>query len=185
MDLHRIIVFCHVVAMIGLFAALAIEGVSLSGARRATSYEQARDWVRLWDLLAPIGMPSVLIALASGIYLATTLGLWQFGWTRVAVPTLVMIAVAGGIVGPRLRRVRAAVAMHTGPLPQSLRRDLGHPLLRASWSLRAMLLLCLVFEMTTKLDAGSLVLSGGATLVAVGWGLAIARSSTRVYARVP
>jgi hypothetical protein len=66
-------------------------------------------------LLAPIGIPSVLIVLASGIYLATTLGVWHFGWAQVAVPTLVIAAVAGAIVGPRRNRLRAAFATNTGP----------------------------------------------------------------------
>ena len=184
MDIHRIIVFCHVVGMIGLFAALAIEGVSLSGARRATSYEQARDWVALWGLLAPIGMPSVLIVLASGIYLATTLGVWQFGWAQAAVPTLVIIAVAGAIVGPRRNRLRAAVATNTGPLPRDVLMDLGHPLLRASWGLRAMLLLSLVFEMTTKLDAGSFALVGGAAVVGTTWSLVTWRRGRVLAAEV-
>jgi hypothetical protein len=184
MDIHRIMVFCHVLAMIGLFAVLAIEGVSLIGARRATSYEQARDFVALWGLLAPIGMPSMLIVVASGIYLATTLGLWQFGWAQVAVPTLVIIAVAGAIVGPRRNRLRAAVATNAGPLPPGVLMDLGHPLLRASWGLRAMLLLGLVFEMTTKLDAGSFALIGGAALVGTTWALATWRRGRALPAEV-
>lgn len=172
MDLHRIVVFSHISGMIGLFAALAIEGISLSGARRATSYEQARDWVRLWRLLPPIGITSVLVVLASGIYLATTLGMWQFGWTQIAVPTMVIVAVAGAIVGPRRNRLQASVATNRGQLPVDVLRDLAHPLLRASWELRAMLLLGLVFEMTTKLDAGSFALIGGAALAGTAWAVA-------------
>jgi len=172
MDVRHIMIFCHVAGMVGLFVALAIERIGLGGARRATSYEQARDWVRLWGLLPPIGIPSVLIVLATGVYLATTLGLWEFGWARVAVPTLLMVAVAGAIVGPRRNRLRAAVATSTGPLPEGVLEELGHPLLRASWSVRAMLLLSLVFEMTTKLDTGSFMLVGVATFVGSAWGVA-------------
>src|SRR5262245_43092439 len=117
MDLHRIIMFFHVAAMVGLFAALAIEGVSLRSLRRATSYEQAREWAGLWSLLAPVGAPSLVVVLASGIYLATTLGLWEFGWVKVAVPTLVMVAVAGGIVGPHRKRLQKSVATNVGVLP--------------------------------------------------------------------
>src|SRR5262245_9543782 len=132
MDLHRIIMFFHVAAMVGLFAALAIEGVSLRSLRRATSYEQAREWAELWSLLAPIGIPSVLVVLASGIYLATTLGLWEFGWVKVALPTVVIVAVAGGIVGPRRNRLRKSIAANAGALPYGLKAELRHPLLVAS-----------------------------------------------------
>src|SRR5262244_786529 len=128
MDLHRIIVFLHVAGMLGLFATLAIEGVSLRALRRAASYEQAREWAGVWTLLVPLGVPSVLVVLASGIYLATTLGLWEFGWVEVAVPTLVLVAVAGGIVGPRRNRLRKAIATNAGALPNGLEAELRHPL---------------------------------------------------------
>src|SRR5262245_14730521 len=123
MDLHRIVMFFHVAAMIGLFGALAIEGVSLRSLRRATSYEQAREWAGLWSLLLPLGLPSVLVVLASGIYLATSLGLWEFGWAQVSVPTVVIVAVAGGIVGPRRNRLQKAIATNAGVLPNGLKAE--------------------------------------------------------------
>jgi hypothetical protein len=177
MDLHRIIVFFHVAAMVGLFAALAIEGVSLWSLRRATSYEQAREWAGLWRLLVPLGIPSVLVVLASGVYLATTLGLWQFGWVEVAVPTLVIVAVAGGIIGPRRIHLQKSIATNAGALPSALKAELRHPLLVASWRFRAALLLGLVFEMTTKLDSGSVWLMAGASVIGIGWGLPILRTT--------
>src|SRR5262245_66301543 len=94
--------------MAGLFAALAIEGVSLRSLRRATSYEQAREWAGVWSVLVPLGVPSVLVVLASGIYLATTLGLWQFGWVEVAVAPLALVAVAGAVGRARRKRLRKA-----------------------------------------------------------------------------
>jgi hypothetical protein len=132
MDLHRLILFSHVAAMIGLFAALVVERVSLASLRRATSYEQAREWAGLWSMLVPLCLPSLLMVLASGVYLATTLGVWDFGWAKAAVPTLVIVAVAGGMVGPRRNRVRAAIATSAGPLPRDLRIHLRQPLFLAS-----------------------------------------------------
>jgi hypothetical protein len=60
--------------MIGLFSTLTSEGVALRSLRRATSYEQAREWTALWALLPASGAPSILLSLASGIYLGTRLG---------------------------------------------------------------------------------------------------------------
>src|SRR5262245_55985280 len=177
MDLHRIIVFLHVTGMVGLFAALAIEGVSLRALRRAKSYEQAREWAGAWSLLVPLGVPSVLVVLASGIYLATTLGLWQFGWVEVAVPTLVLVALAGGIVGPRRNRLRKSTETNAGALQNGLKAELRHPLLLASWRFRTALLLALVFEMTTKLDSGSVWVMAGVSVIGIGWGLPISRTS--------
>src|SRR5262249_53137566 len=48
MDMMRLILFAHVAATIGIFAALTIEWVGLKHLGQATSYEQAREWARLW-----------------------------------------------------------------------------------------------------------------------------------------
>src|SRR5262249_5593852 len=81
MPMVRPVLVTHVAATIGLFVALAIEGVALARLRRAMTYEQARDWAGL--LLAPVGLPSFLVVLASGVYLAKTLGAWHLDWASV------------------------------------------------------------------------------------------------------
>jgi hypothetical protein len=102
-------------------------------------------------MLMRIGIPSTLVALASGIYLATTLGFWTLGWVKLAVPVLVLVAVAGAIISPRRNRIRAAIATGSGPLPSDLTRQLGHALLLGSLRFRTVMLSALVFVMTTKL----------------------------------
>jgi hypothetical protein len=144
MDAYRLVLFCHVLAVVGLFAALAIEWVSLRHVRASTSYEAAREWSGLFGLLVPLGVPSTLVVLASGIYLATTLGVWELGWIRLAVPTLVVVAIAGAVAGPRRNRSRAAIANGDGALPRDLVAQLRHPLLGASWRVRFALLLGLL-----------------------------------------
>src|SRR5258708_2544667 len=132
MDAYRLTLFCHVLAVVGLFAALAVEWVSLRHLRESASHEVARAWSGLFGLLVPLGMPATLVVLASGIYLATMLGVWELGWVRLAVPTLVVVAIAGAIVGPRRNRLRAAIANGEGALPRDLAAQLRHPLLVAS-----------------------------------------------------
>lgn len=166
-DLHRLVLFCHVAAMIGLFTALVVEGISLTSLRRATSYEQAREWAGLWSLLVPLGLPSLLVVLASGVYLASTLGAWKLGWAQAAIPTLVIVAIAGGIVGPRRNGLRAAIATSAGPLPLELRVQLRHPLFLASWRFRAALIAGLVFDMTAKPDLGGVLLISVAALIGI------------------
>ena len=152
MDLHRVLVLIHVSAMIGLFITLTIEGVALRFLRRAATYEQAREWTAAWTLLPIIGAPSIVLSLASGIYLATLLGVWQFNWARVAVPTLVIVAVAGGVVGPRRNQIRTALGTNSGPLSEVLRHQIRHPSLPTSWRIRATLLAGLVIDMVLKPD---------------------------------
>ena len=175
MDMLRLILFAHVAATIGIFAALTIEWVGLKHLSQATSYEQAREWARLWRLLAPLGIPSVLVVLLSGIYMATTLGVWNFAWTRVAFPTLVIVAIAARVAEPRRRRLMSAIATNTGPLPPSFLRDLKQPLFLASLRLRAALLLGLVFEMTVRPDPGGAVVMGGFVLAGVFWAITTGR----------
>src|SRR5262249_16940541 len=127
MDSRHLVLFTHVAAMAGLFGALTLEGAALRFLRRATSYEQAPQWTGTWRLLPILGAPSLAIGAASGIYLATTLGLWTFGWTRIAVPTLVVVAILGGVLGPHRTRVQTAIRSQTGVLPPDLQTQLRRP----------------------------------------------------------
>jgi hypothetical protein len=151
-DLRSAFVLTHVAAMVGLFGTVTIEGVALRFLRRATTYEQAREWTRLWTLLPAIGAPSILLSLASGIYLATTLGMWDFRWTQIAVPTLVIVATAGGAIGPRRNRLRSAIGANTGPLPVALQDEIRDRLYSISWFVRMALLSGLVVDMVIKPD---------------------------------
>src|SRR5262245_39475467 len=170
MDVHRALVLTHVAAMIGLFSTLTIEGLALRFLRRATTYEQAREWTAAWTLLPAVGAPSILLSLASGIYLATTLGVWGFSWTQVAVPTLVIVAVAGGVVGPRRSRVRAALGNNSGPLPDILRHQIRHPSLSTSWRVRTTLLSAVLVDMVVKPD-GAIGLIIVFTLMGLVWSI--------------
>jgi hypothetical protein len=144
MSLYGVVVFLHVVCVIGMFAALALEGLSLRGAARAQTVEQAREWTRVWNLLLPLGMPSLLGALGTGIYLATTIHAWELAWTQLAVPSLVLVAAAGALVGPR--RSRAAKALDSGTLSVAVK----DPAFEASWRFRVALLLGVVYAMTAR-----------------------------------
>src|SRR5262245_16440217 len=172
MNLYHPALFVHVVAIIGLFAALAIEWVGLRFLRRATSYEQAREWTRVWHLLMPIGAPATLGALASGIFLATSLGVWSAGWVAVGIPTMVLVAVIGGATAPARKRVDMAIGQHSGVLPKDVAHQLKHPRwVGASLRLRTALLFGVLFDMTVKPEAGvvAIVTIG---LVGLVWGIA-------------
>jgi hypothetical protein len=169
-SLHRLVLFLHVAGAVGMLVALAIEWVSLRGLAKSTTYEQARDWSGLWNLLLPLGLPAILVVLASGIYLATTLGAWELGWVKVAVPTIVLIALAGAIVGPRRNRLRSLLATGTGPLSRAIQPQLRHPLLSTSWRWRAALLIGLLLLMTVRPEAGVSTI-GVFALLGIFWSL--------------
>jgi hypothetical protein len=179
MDLYRFLLFVHVASMTTMFTALGLEWLSLSCVRRADSYEEARVWAGLWKLLLPIGLPALLAVLGSGIYMATTTSAWRVEWVSVAVPTLVLIAVAGALAGPRRSRAAKALAAGAGELPRTLRDELRHPLLLASLQFRSAVILGVLFDMTVR--PGQVVLPLAIYLVAVllGVGLNWAARSPR------
>jgi hypothetical protein len=168
MTLYRLVLFGHVASVTLLFAALALEWLSLSRLAKSTSYEQAREWSTIWGLLLPLGMPGILVVLTSGIYLATAVGAWTLGWVKVAIPTLVLVAIAGAIVGPRRNRLRTAIAEGVGALPRHLLLQLRHPLFVASLRTRAALLISLVFAMTARPEPALPAIAAFALLGVVG-----------------
>jgi hypothetical protein len=70
MNTYSSVAFLHVIAAMGLFAALVIEWMSLRLLRRSASYDQGRESMAVWGLVARVGGPATVVALASGIYLA-------------------------------------------------------------------------------------------------------------------
>jgi hypothetical protein len=145
----QLIVFAHVVAMIGLFVALTLEWTTVLSMRRARTYEDARH-ADLHRWLTPIGIPATLGVLGSGVWLASTLGLWSLYWVKAAVPILVLVAIAGGIVAPRRKRVRVAIADGAGAIPPAVIEAIHHRLFVGSLWTRTALLIGLVFAMTVK-----------------------------------
>src|SRR5262249_4608952 len=136
----------------------------------ATTYEEARQGMALSPLLQRVGLPSYLVVLASGLYLATSLAVWEFAWAATAVPTLVVVAVAGAVIGPRRGRIRVATATGIGPLTDDVRLTLRDPMIPASWRFRAALLTGFVLEMTTKPDSAGLLIIVLAGVLGIAWG---------------
>ena len=184
-DVHRFVVFCHVIGMIGIVAGLTIEWISERALRRARTYEEARLGIALLPLLQQVGFPSFLVVLISGIYLATTLAVWQYAWASIAVPTLVVVAVAGAVIGPRHRRVRVATATGLGPLSNDAHLKLHDPVIVASWRFRVALLSGLVLEMTTKPDYAGVLIITVAGVLGVVWSALSWAISERRHQQLP
>jgi hypothetical protein len=182
MNFFRTVVFVHVAAAVGLFISLSIEWLILRGLGRATSYEQAREWMHVWPLLGWIGGPAVLTALASGIYLASSLGMWQASWVAVAIPTIVAMGILGGMTGPSRKRIAVALGAHDGALPDAVNWQLRHTgWLAASLRIRTALLGGLLFEMTAKPNAG-LVAMGVIAVAGLAWASLTAQPFRRARA---
>jgi len=169
MNTYSSVVFLHVTAAIGLFAALVIEWMSLRLLQRSASYEQGRESMAVWGLVAKVGGPATLVALASGIYLARSISAWNRSWVAVAIPTMIVIAIAG-VPSARIRkRLAKLIAVNAGRLPDELRTQLTPRTWTASLRVRTALLLGLVYEMTAKPTEGVLAIVAFAVL-GLAWG---------------
>jgi len=161
--MYAAIVFFHVVGVVGLFCALALEWASVRKLALAATLEEARAWHSLQAWLLPIGLSSTLVVLASGLYLASSSGGWAWTWLQVAIPAMVVVAGAGGALTPLRKRAQAAIAQGAGPLSDAARAQLADKWSRASLRFRAALLLGLVFEMTVRPDGAAAIVALGIT----------------------
>ena len=150
MTLYTIALFLHITGALGLFIAIGLEWISLPRLRRAASVEQARTWLGVLGSLGPIGGPSALVLLVTGIYMM--LAAWRgAAWSGVGLLTMVLIAILGGVLtGRRIPAISRALPAGPGPLPEALARRSRDPVLVLSARLRAALALGVVFIMCTK-----------------------------------
>ncbi len=110
MSSYSLLVFVHVLAAMGLFVAMAIEGVALGRLPRAKTAEDAREWLRSLALPGRLGPIAMLTAVASGIWMM------RVAWSREAwmasslVAVVAMAVVGGAVTNRRVRQRRATFA---------------------------------------------------------------------------
>ncbi len=171
MSIYSIVLFLHVSGAIGYFVSIGAWLFVLVGLRRAQRVEQVRALVNLIGLSGPLFGISVLLLLAAGLYMAFTAWSLLTGWILVALISLVLMAPLGtALIEPR-RRVIDRLARETpdGPLPQSLEQRTHDPVLLIALQTIAILLLGIVFLMTTKP-----ALTGSLIVIAIALALGLA-----------
>jgi hypothetical protein len=165
MAFYAIVVYLHIVAALGLFAALGLEWAGLRNLRRATTTGQARTWTGLLGAVRRVAGPAMLAILATGIYLMAAQWGGQ-GWIGAGVAGLVLLgALGGGLSGRRLGALARDLPAEEGGLPTPLRARLRDPALLVSLWVRTALALGVVFVMSTKPAAAQAVTALGVALV--------------------
>src|SRR5258708_37966829 len=110
MTIYSAVLFIHVVSAIGLFIALAAEGAIFFRIRSAQSVEEARFFIRVFQRLRIVAIPSLLGVLVGGMYLASKWGRGIF-WIPLALGATLLIMLIGGFVtGLRIGRLKKAVS---------------------------------------------------------------------------
>ncbi len=182
MTIYSTVLFIHVVSAIGLFIALAAEGVVVVRLRSAQSVEEARLFIRAFQRLRIVAIPSFLGVLVGGVYLASK---WRRGifWIPLALGATLLIMLIGGFVtGIRIARLRRVLSSTENDVSiEALSVRTKDTALLLSYGLRAGLALGIVFLMTAKPDLpgslGALAAGCGVGLLGAAW---MRRASNRI-----
>jgi len=153
MSIYNIVLFVHVIGAIGYFLGIGIWLFILVGLRRSQHVEQVRALIHLNDLSAPFGAASAVILLAAGLYLALTAWSLLTGWILVALISLILIIpTTAALIAPRRSALVKQLAREApdGAISLALSQRIHDPVLLATVCAVAVLLLGLVFLMTTK-----------------------------------
>ncbi len=167
MNLYPLLVFVHVLGAIGIFAAVAIEAVSLGRLQGAETPAEVQTWMSPLALPFRLGPLAMLTTLVSGMWMMVV-GWGRQPWLVGAFVGLVGMGLLGGLVSLRgIRRLRAALASETGSeLLNVFRSVRSGNALKASLRLRMAIGVAILGLMTFKPDAaGSLLLLATGTLV--------------------
>ena len=180
MTIYTIVLFFHVSGAIGYFVSMGTWLFGLSALRRAQRVEQVRALTHLVGWSGPLFAISVLLILATGLYMALTAWGLQTGWIDVALISLILIAPLGtAFIEPRRRTIdRLARETPDGPLPESLEQRIHDPVLLTSVLTIAALLFGIVFLMTTKPALiGSLIVIAVALVIGLASGVLVSRAT--------
>ena len=162
---YDLALFLHIVGVLGLFAALAIEGIALRGIRGSLTGDEARTWLGLLRPLRVVGPISLLLILIPGLYLAATIDTGG-GWIAAGLIGFLTIGALGGAVtGRRMAVIGPILGRAQGPLEGPASLASHDAALVASYAIRLALALGIVWLMTVKPDfVASLVVLGGAAV---------------------
>jgi len=160
MSLYSLALFVHVSGAIGTFVSLGIWLFGLAALRHARRVEQVRALAWLVIVASPLMVLSVLLLGLAGFEMALSTWGLSTPWNSVSLVIVVLIGPIGAFVlDPRMRTLTAsAQEASDGPLPDRLKTRTHDPTL-------AMLLLGIVFLMTTKPELVMAILVMGVALV--------------------
>jgi hypothetical protein len=146
-----LVLFVHITAVLVLFAALSVEGLSLFHLRRISTLAAVHQWIELIPGLPLITMASLLIVLISGIYLTMRMSAPELAWPKIALGAVLLMAPFGALSGRRMRSIRRACNSEKTNI-RDLIKQLQDPLLKLSVSIRGTVLVGIVLLMVAKPD---------------------------------
>ncbi len=180
MSIYNIVLFMHILGAIGTFLSIGGWLFILVSLQRAQRSEEVRALMHVAGLLGSLGDGSGALLLIAGIYLAVSAWSLLTSWILVALVSLILILLANGaLTGPRRSAIIKQLERSApeGEISLELWQHIHNPLLWAASQTTAVLLMGIVFLMTTKPGLG-----GSISVMAVALVLGLL-SSLLVYWR--
>ncbi len=173
MELYTVLLFVHVVGVLGYAAGTILSVLGLPALKRAQRVEQARSILALLERVGPLSGISLLFIIATGLYMAATAWGWQTGWIDVTLGTIVLLLARGALMGTRRHAITLLIQeMPDGPLPGPVTQRIYDPWIGLGTYELVTLLLGVVFLMTVKPGLGvSLLVIGVALVLGLGFSL--------------
>ncbi len=147
-----LVLFGHVVGVLILFAAFALEWAVLHEMRRPAGGDAGQPRVEFARVLPRLSVTAALLLLLSGGYMASQLSVWHTGWIAISLATLVILAVVGRTSGARMRAALGRVSNDEPDAREIVRRSTRDRWLTASFRLRVSAMLGVVYLMVAKPD---------------------------------
>jgi hypothetical protein len=181
MSVYTIVLFLHISGAIGYFVSMGIWLFCFYALRRTQRVEQVRTLIHLIGRLGPLFLVSVLLILATGLYMAISAWGLRTSWILVALISLILIAPLGtAFIEPRRRAIeRLAQEASEGLLPRPVERSIHDPVLVTALQTVTVLLLGIVFLMTNKPSlVVSLIVMAVALVLGLASGALVSRMTT-------
>lgn len=177
MHLYSIVLFLHVLAAMGVAAAISLLILGELLAQRAQSPAELRSIGEKELRTASALKALVPVLAATGLYMAWAAWSLRAPWVILALLTLAYLAISGPLLFGRRMQRAIDVATAAGAITPAVRGILEDPIFTVLKHTRVALLVMLIFLMTVKPGlAGTLV----ALAVALGLGIASARMRSGV-----
>lgn len=185
MSTYTIVLFVHITGAIGYILSIGSWLFILVGLRRAQRVEAVRALMHVNTLAGPLGDGSGLLLLGAGLYLGLSAWSLQAGWLLVALISLILILFTNGALStPRKRALIKHLERSApeGPISLVLWQHIHTPILWVMSQTTAVLLLGIVFLMTTKPNLGvSLIVMTIALLLGVLSSLLVTRRTGTIH----
>ena len=172
---YKLVLFFHILSMIGLATADVFQWTMLRHAIAARNGEQALRWIRSTARLPLVVFPSLITVLGTGIYLAARINAFRQGWISASFLAILLIAVFSIAAGPAIRALQNhALEGKSGEMKRLLQR----PLLIVPLRVRPALLLTIIFLMVMRTNlASSLQITGVGIACGLLWGFLAVRQA--------